>query len=59
MDLQAHTDHSRDYRTIKWKKLTSKILMDYSLSSKYGSKMVTNHSNVLINSPIKVLSMIP
>ena len=23
MDLQAHTDHSHDSRTIKWKKLTN------------------------------------
>jgi len=36
-----------------------KSLMNYNLSSKYGSKNVTNHSNVLINSPIIVLSLVP
>ena len=41
----------------KYKPLTS--LMDYSLSRKYGSKQGTNYSNVLIHSPITVLSMVP
>jgi len=32
--------------------------MDYSLSIKYGSKKVMNHSNVLIHSLITVLSLV-
>jgi hypothetical protein len=33
------------------KKLTTKSLVDYIMSSKEGSKKVTNHGNVLLHSP--------
>ena len=40
-------------------KKTLNSLMDYRLSSKYGSKKVMNHSNVLIHSVITVLYLVP
>jgi hypothetical protein len=38
---------------------TLKSIMNYSLSSEYWSKKVTNDSNVLIHSTITVLSLVP
>jgi hypothetical protein len=36
-----------------------KSLMNYSVSSTYGSKRVTNHSNVLTHSSITLLTLVP
>ena len=59
MDLQAHTDHSHDSRTTKWKTLTTEEPNGLYRLLNMGLKKVTNHSNVLIHSSITVLSLVP
>jgi len=44
---------------VEKKKIPLNSLMEYRLSSNYGSKKVTNHSNVPINSIVTVLYLVP